>query len=221
MDEARDRDVDGNCPSEVVLVVLRGVVNLDGPWLRECGGVLCWSSRTKSEGFTWSITSAQGLLLLLVETALKSSITWLCRLRRSIRRSRIPLALGSRMAGLRNSPLFACDGSLDPAVLGPAGDLNKSVVLTLRGAFPLFLDWLRPSSTQSAGVGGTLPRVVPRTGGGRLAALLECGEFRDDGWSCKPLTLCDLEVGGGPGGGGGSGIPGVQPDPSGGDPLRD
>jgi hypothetical protein len=66
-----------------------------------------------------------------------------------------------------------------------------------------------PSSTQPAGVGGMLSKLVPITGGGRLR--VEICELRIPDVSDRPLTLCDLAVGGGPGGGGGSGIPGSQP----------
>lgn len=54
-----------------------------------------------------------------------------------------------------------------------------------------------------------LSKPGPITGGGRLR--IEICEFLIPDVSDRPLTLCDLAVGGGPGGGGGSGIPGSQP----------
>lgn len=70
---------------------------------------------------------------------------------------------------------------------------------------------VHPSSAQPAGVGGILSRPVPSDGGGRALVLTGAFVLRDDDASGEPLTLCDLVVGGGPGGGGGRGIPGSQP----------
>lgn len=72
---------------------------------------------------------------------------------------------------------------------------------------PLFGD-LAPrmsSSTQPAGVGGTGPKDEAIV----AAGLLVGGETI---WSDVLLMLCDLDVGGRPGGGGGNGMPGSHLD---------
>ena len=64
------------------------------------------------------------------------------------------------------------------------------------------------SSLQSAGVGGTVSRVVPFPGG-RLARSGRVGVDLLIGLSDGLSKLCErAAAGGGPGGGGGSGIPG-------------
>lgn len=162
-----------------------------------------------------------------MDTALKSSITWLCLFRRSTRLSLIPLVLVSRMAGLRKRPfaeeLWEGWAEIpDPAPFVSGRCTDASVVSICRGALPLCLASADPSSTQSAGVGGILSSPVPSTGGGRVRVVrtADC-EWRKEEASDRPLTLCDLvEEGGGPGGGGGRGIPGSHP-PPGGERLRD
>ena len=63
------------------------------------------------------------------------------------------------------------------------------------------------SSLQSAGVGGTVSRVVPLPGG-RLARSGRGGVALLTGLSDGLSRLCErAAAGGGPGGGGGSGIP--------------
>ena len=64
------------------------------------------------------------------------------------------------------------------------------------------------SAIQSAGVGGTGPRVVPCPGG-RLIRNGNVGPRSNAGLSIGLFKLCVLAaLGGGPGGGGGRGIPG-------------
>lgn len=63
------------------------------------------------------------------------------------------------------------------------------------------------SSLQSAGVGGTASRLVPRPGG-RLVRGPGGTTRSDAGDPDILLKLCDRDDGGGPGGGGGNGMPG-------------
>ena len=66
------------------------------------------------------------------------------------------------------------------------------------------------SSLQSAGVGGTVSRLVPLPGG-RLDRRGSVGAIPDDGLSEALFKLIDREdAGGGPGGGGGKGMLGSQ-----------
>lgn len=66
------------------------------------------------------------------------------------------------------------------------------------------------SSLQSAGVGGTVPRLVP-VPGRRLDRNGSVGASTEDGLSIGRLRLCErAEAGGGPGGGGGRDIFGSQ-----------
>ena len=68
--------------------------------------------------------------------------------------------------------------------------------------------WVVESSRQSAGVGGTVSRLVPWPGG-RLVRTGKVGASPVEGLPAGRLRLWDrAEAGGGPGGGGGSGIPG-------------
>ena len=82
-----------------------------------------------------------------------------------------------------------------------------------RGDGPFDLDLFRKvfeglgdSSRQSAGVGGTVSRVVPLPGGPRCRNG-SVGPNVDEGLSVNLFRLCErAEAGGGPGGGGGIGI---------------
>lgn len=162
---------------------------------------------------------AHGLLLLDIAERSSENCWRLCRF--SIRRSRIPLALESLFtARLRNRPprLDARredDGSADSGSgsrsLGAAtaGALYVTSVSICNLCVPSVprLD-TTVSSTQSAGVGGTWPRDVPKIGGPRERGT--CNARLDDASDVVVLALRDLAAGGGPGGGGGSGIPGSQ-----------
>ena len=77
----------------------------------------------------------------------------------------------------------------------------------LRSEGPAWLSF----SFQSAGVGGTGPRLVTPAGGRRL---FTGGDMIGTEFLSMDCTLCDLldEGGGGPGGGGGRGMPGSHLD---------
>ena len=184
---------------------------------------------TRSDGLTLSIASCHGLLL--TETALKSSILLSLPFLLSFRRSRIPLALEFRTAGLRKSCVVAESWRLcrDCAFLRPTFAVIESVsrlviASMLHGTLSVSMCKFRQtlgglsccnasSSTQFAGVGGTGPRLVP-TPGGRLVLGAGTGAVKllpDVDPSDDRHILWDRAFGGSPGGGGGSGMPGSQP----------
>lgn len=99
------------------------------------------------------------------------------------------------------------DADMEPDVIAESGPglelvmLEVSAALSLGGDLPL---WLVSLSIQSAGVGGTGPKVVTPLGGALRVGGETMGSDPDDRWE-----LCErLDDGGGPGGGGGSGMPG-------------
>lgn len=202
-----------NCPSEPRLRVLRGV-NFDDVRGRLWPG-LTFISSMRFDGLISSKVPAQGLSL--AETALSSSILRLCRLRRSIRRSRMPLALESRIAWLRKRPpplpgvLWDWNGSSlrSEWSVRPEDTIDCAVSICKASLSLLARELRYSSSTQSPGVGGMLPSFDPKIGGGRALSLSGASGALMDA-SEEPLTLSDLLVGGGPGGGGGRGIPGSQ-----------
>ncbi len=182
--------------------------------------------RTKSMGFTKFLSSGN-MMKLLEATALGSSRSLPFPFRLSLRRSRIPLELRFLTAGLRtNAPLeesrLWCDdiGVPEIAVPGSAATerpFRKILPVSICNAAGPVDVLSNPgwgaglSSLQSAGVGGTVSRVVPLPGGrlerkGRICATSDRGD------SEVLSRLCDrAHAGGGPGGGGGRGIPGSQP----------
>ena len=124
-----------------------------------------------------------------------SSVTTLLPALLSLRLSLI--LLGSPLTAL----FLARPEELEPELDSVPGTVLEPI-LDVSIVSPLFGDLPLPaisSSTQPAGVGGTGPNVD--IGGG-----LRVGG--DASRSVVRVMLCDLEVGGGPGGGGGNGIPG-------------
>ena len=143
----------------------------------------------------------------------------------SLRRSRIPIALRFLTAGLRNNP---------PAEESLRGRAEAPAVLIIGYSAPdrLFLTilpvsmcngdgpckWSREdgrsfvpsSSLQSAGVGGTVSRLLPVTGR-RLERSESVDATPEEGLPTGRFKLCDrADAGGGPGGGGGRGMLGSQ-----------
>lgn len=210
----------------LLLVIVRLLARPLPPLLEEL--------RSKSAGLAGlaaSISLCHGLLLGSVALSPVLSLAALL----SLRRSRMPRALGSRFACvLARLPTATGADIAWAAEDGVADELESaSRMLRLAGAdwmftvFSVLVSICRPlaagdldlflasSSTQPAGVGGIGSSVEACRGGRSLVSLLVREELpsepdQDRSDALLALTDRDPPGGGGPGGGGGRGMPGSQ-----------
>lgn len=190
-EDVLDRLLDGTS-SDFVLLALTSGFEGPGRWPLAVGSFRSALESTRFEGVIRFGNSSHVSLFCWCwfDMAVRSSDMpfLLCRL--SIRRSRIPFALLSLTAKLRNSPLPRCeeeDRSPDSGLFDSDGDdVDTTSVLMCNERFSLTSAGAAGSSTQSAGVGGTRPRAVPNIGGFRPMEL--CRARLEDA-SEEPLAL--------------------------------